>query len=91
MKAVEILQAGCNRQWDETAGRGPRQGRANAWIAERDRLLSPSLSLVRAEMREEAKGCPSYVTSTRVAPRYTRTWRNWTSGGEAAQVQSNGC
>jgi len=53
MNAVEFSKLGWNRQWDETAGRGFRQGvRTTGWL-KRDRLLSPSLGLACAEMGEE--------------------------------------
>src|SRR6266699_2216347 len=66
----------------ETAGRGSLQRRANDWIAEK---RSPVISVARSRACRDGrgtKGCPSCVSSTRVAPRYTRTGRNWTSDDE---------
>ena len=78
---------GCNRQWDETAGGLPTR-RANDWIAEK---RSPVICVARSRVCRDGrgmKGCPSCVTSTRVASRYTRTGRNWTSGGEGRKCRA---
>src|SRR6266550_9019034 len=69
----------------ETAGRDSLQRRANDWIAEK---RSPVISVARSRACRDGRGtkdCPSCVSSTRVAPRYTRTGRNWTSGDEGAR------
>jgi len=80
MNAVEIEQAGMQ----STVGRDCRE------IAERDRLLSPSLGLACGDGRG-MKGCPSCVNSTRVASRYTRTGRNWTARGHKCRALDANC
>jgi len=74
----------CNRKWDQTAGRASCQARASDWIAgKRSRVICGARFGACRDGRR-TKGCPSCVASTPVVPRYTRTGRNWMSGGEGA-------
>jgi hypothetical protein len=85
MNAVEIQQAGMQSTVGRDCGERLPTRRANDRIAEK---RSPVISVARSRVCRDGRGmkcCPSCVTSTRAAPRYTRTGRNWTSGDEEAR------